>query len=89
MEKKQSIETVNKRREKLIGHKVSEETRKKIGISNGKKVKQIDKNTLEVINVFNSASEAGRILNICSSKISSVCTGRRKTSGGFIWEYIT
>lgn len=86
--KKQTTETINKRREKLIGHKVDDETRKKIGLSNGKKVKQIDKNTLEVIKIFNSCAEAGRELNINSSKISLVCLGGRKSTGGFYWEYI-
>ena len=86
--KKQSIETINKRRKKLIGHEVGEETREKIGLSNSKKVKQIDKSTLEVIKIFNSASEAERKLNISQGKISRVCLGRRKSTGGFFWEYV-
>lgn len=86
--KKQSQETINKRVEKLKGHIVSNETRSKIGLANGKKVAQIDISTNEVIKVFNSASEAGRILNLQNSKISSVCNGKRKTTGGFRWEYV-
>lgn len=86
--RKQSIETIEKRSKKLTGHKVTEETKNKISKANGKKVKQLDKHTLEIINIFDSASEAGRVLNINSSKISSVCTGKRKTTGGFKFEYI-
>ena len=50
-----------------------------------KKVEQIDKNTLEVIKVWDSLSEVERQLNISASNISNVCKGKRKTAGGFIW----
>lgn len=50
-----------------------------------KYVEQIDKNTLEVIKVWDSLSEVERILNISASNISNVCKGKRKTAGGFIW----
>lgn len=50
-----------------------------------KEVEQIDKNTLEVIKVWDSLSEVERQLNISVSNISSVCKGKRKTAGGFIW----
>ena len=50
-----------------------------------KEVEQIDKNTLEVIKVWDSLSEVERQLNISTSNISSVCKGKRKTAGGFIW----
>lgn len=48
-------------------------------------VEQIDKNTLEVIKVWDSLSEVERQLNISASNISNVCKGKRKTAGGFIW----
>lgn len=48
-------------------------------------VEQIDKNTLEVIKVWDSLSEVERILNIPAGNISNVCKGKRKTAGGFIW----
>ena len=48
-------------------------------------VEQIDKNTLEVIKVWDSLSEVERQLNISTSNISNVCKGKRKTAGGFIW----
>lgn len=50
-----------------------------------KEVEQIDKNTLEVIKVWDSLSEVERQLNIPTGNISSVCKGKRKTVGGFIW----
>ena len=50
-----------------------------------KEVEQIDKNTLEVIKVWDSLSEVERQLNISTSNISNVCKGKRKTAGGFIW----
>ena len=50
-----------------------------------KYVEQIDKNTLEVIKVWDSLSEVERLLNISASNISNVCKGKRKTAGGFIW----
>ena len=86
--KKQSQETIKKRIKKLKGHVVTEETRKKIGIANGKPVAQIDIETNEIINTFVSASEAGRKTNINSSKISAVCNGKRKSTGGYKWKYI-
>lgn len=83
---KQSEETIQKRVAKLKGRKVSEETRRKIGLSNGRIVIQYDIDHKEIAR-YPSASEAARILGLQNSKISSVCNGRRKTCGGFIWEY--
>ena len=83
---KQSEETIQKRVTKLKGRKVSEETRRKIGLSNGRIVIQYDIDHKEIAR-YPSASEAARILGLQNSKISSVCNGRRKTCGGFIWEY--
>lgn len=85
---KQSKETIEKRRKKLIGHKVSEETRKKIGLSNGKKVKQIDKQTFKIIKIFDSCSLAEKEMNLSKDKIARVCRGERKTAKGFIWEFV-
>jgi len=86
--KKQSQETIQKRIKSLIGRKLSDEAKNKVALANGKKVKQIDIETGEVIKIFNSCSEAGRLLNINNSKISKVCRGEGKTSGGFRWEYV-
>lgn len=85
--KKQGEETIRKRSLKLKGHRVSEETRKKIGISNGRKVNMLDPATGKILKTYNSASEAARENGLDNSKISGVCNGRRKTTGGFGWEY--
>lgn len=86
--KKQSLETIQKRRVSMIGHKVSMETREKIGKSNGHKVIKIDPKTNEILNTYNSASDAARLNGLNHSKISRVCNGYRKTTGGFRWEYL-
>lgn len=39
------------------------------------------------LKTWESASEAARILNIQSSKITAVCRGNRKTTGGYKWKY--
>ena len=49
-----------------------------------KKVQQIDIATGKVIRVWDSMSEAERTLHI--HRISSVCSGKRKKCGGFIWK---
>jgi group I intron endonuclease len=55
-----------------------------------KKVKQIDIETGNVINIFESISEAGRILNISRQAIGLCCRNYKwvKTAAGFKWEYI-
>ena len=47
--------------------------------------KDIQGNT---IRVFNSMSEASKILNIPQSCINRVCLGQRKSAKGFIFEYL-
>lgn len=46
---------------------------------------QLDKGTGEVINEFDTITQAYRKTGI--SHISSVCRGERKSAGGFIWKY--
>lgn len=41
-----------------------------------------------MINIFNSMSEASRQLNIAQSLINRVCLGQRKSTKGFIFEYL-
>ena len=43
--------------------------------------------TGDYIDWYPSAREAARKTNGHSAHISSCCTGKRKTSGGFIWKY--
>jgi len=54
-----------------------------------KPILQLDFNTEEVIREFKSISEAGRILNVNRSHITSACKGHvgRKSVGGFKWRY--
>ena len=52
-----------------------------------KRVHQIDINTKKIINTFNSMAEMSKETGINSSHISSVCKGKRKTAGGYIWRY--
>lgn len=47
-----------------------------------RKVKNLDTGQ-----VFNSITEAGKFYNINHSHISCVCNGKRKTAGGYRWEY--
>ena len=75
------------------GWKQSDEAKEKISkalkgnVNGAKRVEQIDKNTLEVIKVWDSLSEAGRHLNIQVNSISVVCKGKGKTAGGYKWRY--
>lgn len=87
---KLSDSTKEKIRQKAIGRdlgkKLSDETKRKIGIAFSKKVYQYDIDG-NFIQEFISSSEAGRILNIKNSSISSCCRNKRKTAGNFKWYY--
>jgi len=52
-----------------------------------KPVLQIDKNTNEVIAEFPSMAEVERQLGI--SSVSNCCNGKRKTCGGYKWQFKT
>ena len=69
----------------------NEENRKKQSIANGwqkKKVAKIDKNTNEVICIYNSIAEAGNKNKTKKSNIGSCCNGKRKTAYGYKWEFV-
>ena len=54
-----------------------------------KKVACLDKDTEEVINIYNSLAEAAKDKGIKSSgNISNVCRGNAKSTGGYKWKYI-
>lgn len=66
------------------------ETRlKRIGKNNpsARSVQQIDKQTGEIIKIFETMREASLQTNTNYTKICEVCQGCRFTSGGFIWKY--
>lgn len=50
-------------------------------------VAQINKDTDEVMCIWDSIGEASRALNINKGAISYCCNGHTKTSGGFKWEF--
>ena len=51
-----------------------------------KKINQLNKNG-DLIKSWDCIKYAETELNIDHSKISMCCTGKRKTAGGFKWEY--
>ena len=53
-----------------------------------RKVAQIDINTNNIINTYDSIALASRETGCDGSGISKVCRGVRKTCGGFKWQYI-
>lgn len=52
-----------------------------------KSIYQIDIQTNEIINKFESIKEAAILTNCCRTKISACCIGKRKSSGGYKWKY--
>jgi hypothetical protein len=48
---------------------------------------QIDKDSNIIVNEYDSATFASKETMICRQHISHVCSGSRKSAGGFIWKY--
>ena len=67
---------------------VSIEERKNRGNTQSQVVFMLDKNTLEILKVFNSLNEAERFLDKPGSRrhISEVCQGKRQTAYGYKWK---
>lgn len=57
-------------------------------IESKKRVAQINKDTDEIIAIFESASDAAKALNKKNSHITEVCNGIHKTAYGYKWKYI-
>lgn len=54
-----------------------------------KKIAMLDKNTEEILQIFDSISEAGKYINTNgTSHISDVAKGRRKTAYGYKWKFL-
>lgn len=51
-------------------------------------VKMMDLKTKEVIRIFDSPIDATRELGIAHQNINKVVRGRRKSAGGYYWEYV-
>ena len=55
---------------------------------NKKQVGQYDKNTNELVRVFDSIKDAADFVSVDRSCISRCCSGKKKSSKGFIWKFI-
>lgn len=80
---KHSKETKIKMSNALKGRPVSKETRKKIGKANGRIIIQYTKDDKFIVE-YESAVDASKSLNISRTGINNCCTGRSKSSGGFV-----
>lgn len=85
-----SKKTLEKMSESKKNKKLSEEHKLKIRhttqnkeYSTSKKILCIEKNI-----IFKSINEAERITNIKSNNISKCCNGKRKTAGGYHWQFV-
>jgi group I intron endonuclease len=73
--------------------KASEETKIKMSksrtgkVKNDKAVYQLGLNN-EIIKLWDAPYFAEKELKLSRSKIDSVCKGKRKTTGGFVWVYV-
>lgn len=56
--------------------------------SGGRSVYQIDKNTLEIINTFDNATQAAREIGVPNTCISKAACGDMTESGGYYWCYV-
>lgn len=63
-------------RKSLLGRKISQETKNKIGLSNGMKIKCYKDGLF--LSDFNTQTECARFLNIPKNKISDIITGSMK-----------
>ena len=73
------------------GKHLSQDQKDKIKEKRSIPVKQIDKNTLNIINIFENALVASGKLGIDNSMISKCCKHKphSNTAGGYKWEYAT
>ena len=62
--------------------------RKKISRAFKLSVQKIDMKSGQIIETYDSVKEAAIDVKIAPSSISMVCTGLRKTAGGYKWRYI-
>ena len=92
--RKQSEETKKKISEAHKGRKCSEETKKKLSESQKNsdktiriKVVQLNKDTNELIKIWNSATEAEREGGFANNNINRCCRGKYKTHKGYKWMY--
>lgn len=84
-------EVIEKRKRVNVGRKATPEVIEKMRVAQTKRsgvaVIQIDKETGETINRYSSLHEASRHTGLLVNSIYVCCRGKRKTAGGFRWEY--
>ncbi|MEH7116030.1 GIY-YIG nuclease family protein [Neobacillus vireti] len=85
-DRKITSETKRKLSEIHIGMKHSKETKKKISESQYISVKQLSKDG-ELIKIWDSMTTAQNEGGFTKAHISKCCLGKRKTHGGFMWEF--
>lgn len=85
--KHHSKETIQKIQESRNWYKHTKETIDKISNNNKKPVLQYDCNTNKLLKEFPSAKDAGKELNLDKGSITKCCQHKRKTVGGYRWEY--
>lgn len=75
---------------KFSGRKLTQEQKDKLSKIKQKSIYQIDINTNQIIQKFESAKHASETLNIIMSGIHNCLSKNQKakTSGGFIWKYV-
>lgn len=61
---------------------------KNSNINRSYKVAMIDKNTKQILHIFNGTHEAGKFIGKSHQHIQDVCAGKRKSAFGYIWKYI-
>lgn len=71
----------------LYGKPLPDNIRLAVKLSLSKPVFMLDKNTLEILNEFDSATDAERFLNKKSHHISCCCNNNRKSAYGYKWIY--
>ena len=82
-------ESKEKMRLAKVGKTLTEEHKKKISLSNkGKGRKGNTIYCVELDKIFKSAMEAQRQLEIANPNIIQACLGKRKTAGGYHWQYV-
>ena len=95
--KKKMSESQKGEKNPNYGKHFSEETRRKMSESHkgrtgannlrSKPVLQLDKETGTVIAEFAGLREAERVTGVKHCTISNVCRGKRKSAGGYYWQY--
>lgn len=71
-------------------YNMSAEQKERLSNLRSIEIKQIDKNTKQILNVWKNAKTAAAALNICIGAIHAVVseTQPAKTAGSFMWEYV-